>query len=508
MIIFNILREIKSLFADKKLRFWLWTGIIFNLIAAIFSDGFLHWDEYFEILEFMNFKLGGTPREHLSFEYGIKMRPWLQPFLYFHMTKMWTFLGIKNPFIWTMSFRLLSAILGQISILLMSVLCIKWNFGEKVKKYIIILLNILWFLPFIHARISCETVGGSLFTIAFALTMFHVVSGGFKKNNIPILLSMIIGIIFGMAFNMRYHIGIMIFTFFLWALIFKKLSIKTLFFLSLGVFASIGLSLLVDYWGYETFVFAPYEYFKENLIHDRASYWGRAPWWDYFRLILKKGIAPVGIFIIAGSLLFWIFNPKHPITWTTLPFFVIHSYIAHKEVRFLFPLAHYIPFMIVSGFMAFHMKHRNFLQGHHFPIIGKTILVIAFLTNFILIIPASFKSAHSSLPFFKYTWNMEKPFKKLYILGDLNPYGLAALNVHFYNFHNPETINIKNDDYDQVKNILEKEKQIWVFSSRGKHFTNMNKIEGCVASFLSYPTWLLKLKPKRSRVLALYKCTL
>jgi hypothetical protein len=41
---------------------------------------------------------------------------------------------------------------------------------------------------------------------------------------------------------------------------------------------------------------------------------------------------------MAGLLLFWIRFPRHLLTWVTLPHFLVHSLIAHKEIRFLFPI--------------------------------------------------------------------------------------------------------------------------------------------------------------------------
>ena len=48
-----------------------------------FSTGFQHFDEHFQILEFVNLKWGGIRGESLAWEYREKIRPWFQPWLFY-----------------------------------------------------------------------------------------------------------------------------------------------------------------------------------------------------------------------------------------------------------------------------------------------------------------------------------------------------------------------------------------------------------------------------------------
>ena len=45
------------------------------------------------------------------------MRPWLQPYMYYYIISILKLLGLNNPFIWTYIIRLLSSIIGFISII-------------------------------------------------------------------------------------------------------------------------------------------------------------------------------------------------------------------------------------------------------------------------------------------------------------------------------------------------------------------------------------------------------
>jgi hypothetical protein len=56
------------------------------------------------------------------------------------------------------------------------------------------------------------------------------------------------------------------------------------------------------------------------------------------------------LILMIAPLVFWIRKPKHALVWTTLPFFVFHCCIAHKEDRFLIPL---LPLIIPILHLAF-----------------------------------------------------------------------------------------------------------------------------------------------------------
>ena len=79
-----------------------WAGVSLFLIAvaAYFSYGYYHLDEYYQIIEFTSFKLGKTPAAELAWEYHRLSRPWMQPAIYFVPPgrKPQCTVGIENPF--------------------------------------------------------------------------------------------------------------------------------------------------------------------------------------------------------------------------------------------------------------------------------------------------------------------------------------------------------------------------------------------------------------------------
>src|ERR1044071_1072032 len=69
-----------------------------TLVTAWFSVTFYFPDEHYQILEFMSWKLGVTPVSELPWEFSAQIRPWLQPLLYFLISKPLLLLGVTDMF--------------------------------------------------------------------------------------------------------------------------------------------------------------------------------------------------------------------------------------------------------------------------------------------------------------------------------------------------------------------------------------------------------------------------
>lgn len=60
---------------------WL-ISLILHIFAGLNSAGVAHVDEHYQILEFVNYKLGLVSIDRLPWEFGFRMRAWIQPGLY------------------------------------------------------------------------------------------------------------------------------------------------------------------------------------------------------------------------------------------------------------------------------------------------------------------------------------------------------------------------------------------------------------------------------------------
>jgi len=483
-----------------KYKSWFLFGLFVHLLAAIFSVGHLHPDEHFQILEFLGLKLGITPEASLPWEYEAKMRPWAQSGFYYILVNFFKLLGIESRFFWVGSFQFISAITGFFSLFILNYSS-QYFFPKKWQvKWGVILTHTLWFLPFIHARISSEGLGTSLFTIGFSLLLLSYFKELWKSN----FRLLMIGFIFGFSFLFRYHIGFMIFPTVVWGLCTKKINVIEFFITSFGIAFSLFIGTAIDYWGYGAFTIAPWQYVLENLLHNKAANYGVSPWWDYFKSIHKKAIPPYGIIIIASFIWVWIKERKSLLTWLTLPFFVVHCSIGHKEWRFLFPLAPFVPFFLIYFISTFSHSFQLKLLAFKQKTVGKFIWNLLSVVMVILCIGSSLKAVHPSYSFFKFTQTYNERIENLKYISNESPYNLYKLDQYFYDFHRP-----KLEKISSVKILKEKTDKYWLFTERNNVYQEVTKELNCEVLYRGYPKWFLTnfgKYLKRSKMWALYKC--
>jgi hypothetical protein len=58
-------------------------------------------------------------------------------------------------------------------------------------------------------------------------------------------------------------------------------------------------------------------------------------------------LAPLMLIVVPATLIAWWRRPGHVVVWATLPYIAMLSLTAHKESRFLFPLAPLLPFLLM-----------------------------------------------------------------------------------------------------------------------------------------------------------------
>jgi hypothetical protein len=112
----------------------------------------------------------------------------------------------------------------------------------------------------------------------------------------------------------------------------------------LGFFTAAGLVYgLIDLatWGSVLHSFKVYVRF--NLIEGKASSFGTEPPWFYFKaLLLAEGRVVLPLLVL--GVLAW--KRARPLWWVWLPFFLVHSALPHKELRFIYVL---LPLLAALG---------------------------------------------------------------------------------------------------------------------------------------------------------------
>ncbi|MCB1644079.1 MAG: hypothetical protein KDI36_01430 [Pseudomonadales bacterium] len=314
-----------SLLAGNR-NWYLATSVCYAL-AAWFSTGFYHFDEHFQILEFTAYLWGVTPATELPWEFSARMRPWLQAFL----------LQPSQPLGPHAAVLIVRLIMGQLYLLLL----FRWLQATRtdvapLSDSYIRFGMVLWFLPMLAVRYSSEMFS-SLLLLSFCLLFLKQL-----KHHWDWLL---LGITAALCFWSRFQLGVFLFFPLLHQLIANRISIKTLILL-VGFAVTCMLMLVLDASAYGYLVFTPWHYFEQNILAGKTSNYGEDPPWAYLKWLLMKPTPFVGIPLILGFVLYAERYFRQPLIQGCVAFVLIHFFIAHKELRFLFPMLPFAPLFI------------------------------------------------------------------------------------------------------------------------------------------------------------------
>lgn len=399
----------------KKIYFI--AAIVFA-IAAYFSEGFHHYDEHHQVMEFGGMKLGITEKSELPWEYDSQMRPAIQPMMVYVAHKVFGLVSIDSPFSIAFILRLFTGMLSFFSIHLLIKAFIDKIKGEKLKMSFVLLSFFLWFTVYNGIRFSSENVAGRVFVIAFALLFI------WKNLNIKHYLA--IGLLLGLSFLFRYQNAFLIVGFVAWIFFIQKSKFSNVLVLVSGIVLMFGVGVLIDRWFYEEWVLSTWKYFEENILLGKAASFGVDPWYFYFVEIFKTGIAPFSLLYIIPFVLLVIFRRKDVLVWTVLPFLLVHLYISHKEVRFLFPVIGFIPLMIVQSGEIINEKWQGFFQSK----VVKVFIVLFWIYNYLFLAIAALKPSDAQVSLYQKVYDDYPQPTKLYCVKG-NPYS-RAVDVHYY----------------------------------------------------------------------------
>jgi phosphatidylinositol glycan class B len=311
-----------------------------TLITAWFSNTFYFPDEHFQILEFMGHRLGITPGSELPWEFSARIRPWFQPLVYFLVAKPLLALGLHDMFAIVFVLRLLTGLFSLAALAAFAKAILPTIAGEEEKRAFVRYLPLFGFLPYLFVRTSSETFSAAFFALALAVAL--------GAKTVPRLA--LAGLLCGLAFESRYQTGLLGLGLFAWLAVVARLRASLAAFLGGGL-AALLIGAVADHWGYGTWVFPPLGYVDVNLVQGVAAHqFGREPVFAYLYLLPAQIFFAITLVLMAGMAAMWLRNPRHVVTWTTLPFVLAHVLIAHKEARFLFPLAVLATAFPVLGF--------------------------------------------------------------------------------------------------------------------------------------------------------------
>lgn len=218
------------------------------------------------------------------------------------------------------------------------ILSFKSTIKEQFYLVFILLSFLLWFLPSINVRFSSEVWAGLILLLSVALI---------NKNKSEKRYFLMIGILLGLSFEFRFQMGLCIAGIMIWFLIIKKIPHKKWFIIMSGIFAVVIICTVIDSFYYQKFVFAPYNYFKVDLLDNVVNSYGIEPWYYYIVKIMETPTLIIGIPIILSIIYLLVKDYKNIILWCILPYLIVHSIIGHKEIRYFFPIVHFVPILLI-----------------------------------------------------------------------------------------------------------------------------------------------------------------
>lgn len=394
------------------------------LLAAIFSDGYHHPDEHFQILEFAKFRLGESPAHDLPWEFEAKIRPAAQPILAMASIEACRFFGIENSF-WQVRFlRILTALLWIGLVFSWFRVQKKLNLDEVQHQQIFQFALLIWFVPYCLARFSSENWSALLFWSGIVLS--------FQNSRWQLFFA---GALLGLSFFFRFQMGIALAGFFGWLIYEKHIQKLGFQWFITGGLAAMALGFSADRWFYGEWICTPLRYFQANILEGKASEFGEEGLFFYPLDFLGRAIPPVSLLLLVGAVFnFWkrkIDPQNRLLLWIFVPFFVGHLFISHKELRFLFPMI--LPFVgwATAGVFLLFEKFKN-------QIWWRWLWRISLTVNFLALIFVCFQPAADTVPMLQFLdQKCAVAPRRLWVERD-SPYCLVGVKANFYEPKNLE----------------------------------------------------------------------
>ncbi|HTC84981.1 MAG TPA: hypothetical protein VK683_11530 [Rhizomicrobium sp.] len=326
---------------DKELRRSLLILGAVILVTAWSSETFYFPDEHYQILEFVALKLGITQAADLPWEYSARIRPWFQPLIYFLIAKPLMLLGLKDMFAIAFALRLATGLFSLAALAAFVRAVLPTIDGDEERRAFVGYLPLFGFLPYLFVRTASETFSAAFFALGLALAI--------DKRSMPRLV--LAGLFCGLAFESRYQAGLLGLGLFAWLAVIGRARLTELTAFVGGGMAALAIGALADRWGYGQWVFPPLGYVDVNLFQGLAAHqFGREPVFAYLYLLPAQIFFAISLVLMAAMVCMWLRNFRHPVSWATLPFVLAHVAVAHKEARFLFPIAILATSFPVLGF--------------------------------------------------------------------------------------------------------------------------------------------------------------
>ena len=327
----------------------LFVAVLF--VTAITSENPFQADEHFQIVEFASFKVGLTPRELLPWEAAAEIRPWFLPGVAFLVMKALRLVPGADVFTCAMLLRGIAAAASLVAIGRL----LRYTGAREAPVTFRAQCAFVFtaaFVPYLSVRFSSEGLSASLFAIAFTLLEPARPDQPPPDRGTGPLLG---GVLLAAAFQARSQTILMIAGYAAWRLLVARAPARSWALPTLGFLVGNAAGFAIDAWGYDHAVFPFWGYVRANLVEGVAAKFSREPFFAYLYLPVGNLFALPAAVALVGSFVFWVRRPRDPFTWIMAPSFVGFSLIAHKEERFVFPMALFAALAVAPAFVGTRM---------------------------------------------------------------------------------------------------------------------------------------------------------
>ena len=356
-------------------RWCLLFGTVVYFTAAWFGVGYSAEDEFQQVILVAEHLRGNVDAASLPLDIHAQWRSMVQPVICAAVFEACATIGITDPFLLTLLLRLLTAALA-IRVTHGFVRAVLPSIAPPHQRAFILLSWFLWFLPVLQVRFSGEAWSGLLFLRGITMLLQE----GRRKH-------LAIGAWFGAAVLFRPAVALLPFGALLWMVLAQRASRSAVVSVMGGGIAVVLCGAVIDGLAYGTPVFTLWNYALAGVTGEEAWRFTVLPWYQYPLFIIKYAAPPIGLLMLGAFVALLLWKPKHLLLWIILPFLLVHSILPIKEIRFLFPLAPLVPWLLISAWELISERWpriaKSWITGTSLGLVGAlncVALVVAVMT--------------------------------------------------------------------------------------------------------------------------------
>lgn len=309
--------------------------------AAWFGVGYYGEDEFQHVILFAEHLRGHVDAASMPLEFHAQWRSMALPVIAASVFGTCEAIGITNPFHLTLILRLLTAALA-LWVMHGSIRTLQKSLSPDLVQPLVLLSYFLWFVPVLSIRFTGEAWSGLLLLRGLAVLLDEDRPRRFVAA----------GLWLGAAIIFRPAVVMAPFGVAIWLVLIQRAGWRNVLRLVLAGGIMLLLGVCIDSATYGEPVFTLWNYSLAGLRGDEAWRFTSLPWYHYALFISKYGVLPIGLLLLGAFVALLVLRPKHILVWALVPFLIAHSILPVKEVRFLFPLAPLMPWMLIATWEA------------------------------------------------------------------------------------------------------------------------------------------------------------